>query len=278
MTSFFIKKTLSPNFPIPKNRIAIYTWLIIIGLIIVISQIMPYIINGKYNVLERYGGTVYWAKEVPLIPKTQWITQSIYFLIGLLVVFIISYTYKTKEDIVKLLKLLVSGITFTVFWGWFGDITFFTGIPYPQIFNHIGMWEFGVGEEAFNGFPRMTSVTMEPSYFAQMLIPITPYFYWNYQAEKPLFFSRNFHKKMYFFSILSLLLAITTTGVLGFFLLIGLWLVNNIRFFSKRSKYFLVLIYTIVVFASLFLMINYIMLFSFILIRIAFPKFCLMGF
>ena len=122
----------------------------------------------------------------------------------------------------KLLKLLVSGITFTVFWGWFGDITFFTGIPYPQIFNHIGMWEFGVGEEAFNGFPRMTSVTMEPSYFAQMLIPITPYFYWNYQAEKPLFFSRNFHKKMYFFSILSLLLAITTTGVLGFFLLIGL--------------------------------------------------------
>lgn len=256
--SFFIQKLFSTKFSIPRNRITIYMWLLVIAFIIILSQIMPYIINGKYNVLERYGKTVYWAKEVPLIPRNQWITQAIYFLIGLLVVFIISYTYRTKEEIVKLLKLLVVGMTFTVFWGWFGDITFFTGIYYPQIFNHIGMWEFGVAKEAFNGFPRMASVTMEPSYFAQMLIPITPYFYWNYQAEKPIFFSKKFHRNMYFFSLLTLLLAITTTGVLGFFLLVGLWLVNNIRFFSKRSKYFLIIIYTLVVVVSLFLMVNYI--------------------
>lgn len=255
--SFITNKLFFPKFSIPKNRIVIYTWLLVIGFVIVISQIMPFIIDGKYNVLERYEAAVYWAKEVPLEPKIQWITQALYFLIGIFVVFIISATYKTKDQIIKLIKLLVSGITFMVFWGWFGSITFFTGIPYPQIFNHIGMWEFGIAKEAFNGFPRMTSVTMEPSYFAQMLIPITPFFYWNSQVDKPLFFSKIYHKRMYIISLISLLIAITTTGVLGFFLLIGLWLINNIRFFSKRSKYFLIVIYSIMVLTSIFFMINY---------------------
>lgn len=256
--SFFFKKIFSSKFLIPKNRITIYQWLIIIAAIIIISQIMPYLINGKHKVLERYEETVYWAKEVPLIPKMQWITQAIYFLIGLLVVFIISYSYKTKKEIIKVLKLLISGITFMVFWGWFGDFTFFTVIPYPQIFNHIGMWEFSIGKEALNGFPRMASVTMEPSYFAQILIPVTPYFYWNFQTKEPLFFSRKFHKRMYLFSLISLLVAITTTGILGFFLLIGLWLINNVRFFSKRSKFFLIITYSIVVLFSVFFMIRYI--------------------
>lgn len=256
--SFCLKKIFSPKFIIPKNRITAYQWLVIIACIVIISQIMPYLITGKYKVLERYEETVYWAKEVPLIPKMQWITQGIYFLIGLMVVFIISYSYKTKEDIIKLLKLLISGITFMVFWGWFGDISFFTGFTYPNIFNHIGMWEISIGKEALNGFPRMASVTMEPSYFAQILIPISPYFYWNFQSSKPLFFSRNFHKFMYFFSLISLLVAITTTGVLGFILLIGLLLVNNLRFFSKRSKLLLIFTYLIVVLISLFFMIQYI--------------------
>jgi hypothetical protein len=255
--SFITRKLFSPKFSIPKNRITLYSWLIILGLVIIISQIMPFIIDGKYNVLERYQRSVYWAVEVPLVPKTQWITQAGYFLIGLLVVFIISYTYKSKEEVVKLLKLLICGITFMIFWGWYGSFSFFSGIPYFQIFNHIGMWEFGVAKEAFNGFPRMTSVSMEPSYLAQMLIPITPFFYWNSQIEKPLFFSKIFHKRMYVFSLITLLIAITTTGVLGFFLIIGLLLINNIRFFSKRSKYFLIVIYSIVVIASIFLMIKY---------------------
>lgn len=255
--SFFLNMLLKPNYKIKRNRVTSYSWLLIIAIIAIISQIMPFIINGKYETLERYKETVYWAKEVPLYPSMQWITQTLYFIIGLFVVFVISSTYKTKDEISKLLKLLISGITFMIFWGWIAEMTFFLDLPYPQLFNQLGMWEFGLETEAFNGFPRMASVTMEPSYLAQIVIPITPFFYWLSQQERSLVFNKIFHKRMYVFSLITLLLAITTTGVLGFFLLIGLLLINNIRFFTKRSKYFLVITYTLLVAFGVFLMVDY---------------------
>tara|TARA_R110002073_G_scaffold279026_1_gene443069 strand:+ start:346180 stop:347517 length:1338 start_codon:yes stop_codon:yes gene_type:complete len=253
--SFSLRRIFHSKFTISNNNKNTYNWLFIIALIAIISQIMPYIINGNYLVLDRYGETVYWAKEKEVYPSTQWITQTVYFLIGLLVVFIISATYNTLNQVKKLLKLLFAGIAFMVFWGWLGDLTYFLNIPYPHFFNQIGMNAFEINE--FNGFPRMASVTMEPSYFAQILIPITPYFYWFSQQEKPLIFSKTFHKRMYILAIMTLPLAITTTGVFGFFLLIGLWLKNNIRFFSLKSKYFLVLLYLVAILISIFFAVNY---------------------
>lgn len=253
--AFFLKKGLSPKFTLLKKNNTIYTWLIVVALVVLISQIMPFIIDGKYNVLDRYNYEVYWAKEVPLYPSIQWFTQALYFLIGLLVVFIISSSYHSLNEIKKALKLLISGICFMVFWGWLGDLTYFLGVSYPGIFNQIGMNEFGIN--VFNNFPRMVGTTMEASYFAQMLIPMTPYFYWFHQQKESLVFSRKFNKNMYILSLITLPIAITTTGVFGFFLVIGFWLKNNLRFFSKRSKYFLVTTYLIVILISLFLAINY---------------------
>ena len=253
--SYFIRKIFHTKFTIPKDKKVTVTWLLLIAFIAILSQIMPYIIDGSYMVLDRYKESIYWAKEEALYPSMQWFTQTIYFLIGLLVVFLVSFTYKTSEDLKKALKLLLAGITFMVFWGWFGDLIYFIGIPYPQIFNQIGMNQYGIQE--FNGFPRMVSVTMEASYFAQILIPITPYFYWFYQQKEAFIFSRSFHKKMYILSIITLPIAITTTGMLGFFVLIGLWLINNIRVFTKRSKYFLVTLYSLLILVSLYFTIDY---------------------
>ena len=253
--SYFLRRIFNYKFLISKDKGIIYTWLIVIGLIAIFSQFMPFIINGNYRVLDRYTTDIYWATEEALYPSFQWITQTIYLFIGLLVVFIISSTYKTLKQVKKMLKLLISGITFMIFWGWLGDITFFLNIPYPQIFNQIGMSEFGI--LAFNEFPRMASVTMEASYFAQILIPATPYFYWFHQEKKPFIFSNVFNKRMYYFSILSLLIAVTTTGVFGFFMLTALWLINNLRFYSVRSKYFFITIYLVLLFISIYLAVNY---------------------
>jgi len=253
--SFFFKKGMTSKFSLPKKNNAIYIWLIIIALVAITSQVMPFIINGKFNVLDRYNSVVYWAKEAPLYPSMQWITQTIYFLIGLLVVFIISVSYQTLNEIKRALRILLSGIVFMVAWGWLGDLTYFLGISYPNLFNQIGMNEFGI--HAFNNFPRMVGTTMEASYFAQMLIPITPYFYWFHQQEKDIVLSKKFNRNMYIISIITLPLAITTTGVFGFFLVTGLWLKNNLRFFSKKSKYFLVTLYLVIILISIFFAVNY---------------------
>ena len=253
--SFFCRKGMSSKFPLPKRNTAIYIWLLVIAIIAIISQVMPFIISGEFNVLDRYKSEVYWAKEVPLYPSMQWITQTIYFLIGLLVVFIISVTYQTLNEIKRILKILLSGITFMVLWGWLGDFTYFFGIPYPNLFNQIGMNEFGV--HVYKNFPRMVGTTMEASYFAQLLIPITPYFYWFHQQEKEIALSKKFNRNMYFLSIITLPLAITTTGVFGFFLVLGFWLKNNLRFFSKKSKYFLITLYLVIILISIFFAVNY---------------------
>ena len=253
--AFFLRRSLHTKFTLPFKNKSLLIWLIVIALVALISQIMPFIINGSFNVLERYGVEVYWAKEKPLYPSMQWFSQTLYFLIGLLVVLIISTTYTTLSEIKKALKLLLSGITFMVLWGWIGDLTYFLDIPYPTIFNQIGMNEFGV--HGFKGFPRMVGPTMEASYFVQMLIPITPYFYWFHQQNNSFVFSKNFHRNMYVVSLITLPLAITTTGVFGFFLVTAFWLKNNLRFLSKGSKYFLVIMYIILLLISIFLAINY---------------------
>ncbi len=253
--SFLFRKGMSSKFFLPKRNSVIYIWLLVIAIVAVISQVMPFIISGEFTVLDRYNSTVYWAKEVPLYPSMQWVTQTIYFLIGLLVVFIISVTYQSLNDIKRALKILLSGIAFMVFWGWLGDLTYFLGIPYPNLFNQIGMNEFGI--HVFKNFPRMVGTTMEASYFAQLLIPITPYFYWFHQQKKEIILSKKFNRNMYILSIITLPLAITTTGVFGFFLVTGFWLKNNLRFYSKKSKYFLVTLYAVIIFISLFFAANY---------------------
>ena len=61
--SFFLTKGLYSKFSLPKKNNTIYTWLFVIAFIALLSQIMPFIINGKFNVLDRYNSEVFWAKE-----------------------------------------------------------------------------------------------------------------------------------------------------------------------------------------------------------------------
>ncbi len=240
--TYIVKNVLLRNPTIPKNFKNTLIWLLLIAIIAIVSEVMPFIINGDYMVLDRYGSGVYYAKDIPVYPSLQWITQLLYFLIGLFVVYLISVTYTSIVGVKRLLKLLLSGITFMIFWGWFGDLCVLLHIPYPyQLFNHLGMSKTGIS--ILHGWPRMASVTMEASYFAQLLIPITPFFYWFYQEDKTFIFNKKYHSIMYIVAVISSLIAYTTTGVIGFLLIIGLLLKNRIRFFNKASKYVLVLAY-----------------------------------
>ena len=249
--TYFIKKILLGNPYIPKDFYNALAWLILIALIAIVSEIMPFIINGNYIILDRYSSGVYYAKEIPLYPSLQWITQLLYFLIGLLVVYLISVTYTSVDNVKRLLKIFLAGITFMIIWGWIGSFSFFLNIPYPdKLFNHLGMSKGGLS--ILYGWPRMASVTMEASYFAQLLIPITPFFYWFSQENKSFIFRKRYHTAMFIISMISILIAYTTTGVVGFLLIIGLLLKNRIRFFNKGSKYVLVTFYIILSVLALF--------------------------
>lgn len=255
--AFLANRFLTSKICISKEQKVSIMWLMAIGLIAIISEVMPYIINGSYNVLDRYGSLVYYAKEIPLIPKMQWITQLLYFLIGLLVTFLIANTYNTISKIKYALRLLIISIIFLIFWGWFEYLCFFTGIPYPyKLFDHIGMSYNGTIE--IDGWPRMSSVSMEPSYLAQVLLPVTPFLFWFHRKTTKIeLFGKHFLYFLYIISIITALLAYTTTGILGAFTVIGLWLRNNLKGFNKQSRYFLLITYLLTLAGTIIFIVQY---------------------
>jgi len=250
--SFIFIAIVKRKIKYPKTLRRNLRWLFVTGVAAILSQIMPFIINGDYKVLDRYNSLVFYAKEIPLVPSFQWITQLFYFLIGLLIVFLVTVSYQTRYDIKRLFKFFIAGISFMIFWGWFEYFCFFTKIPYPyEIFDHMGMSRKGtlIGS---NGLPRMVSVTMEASYFAQILTPAIPFFYWFNQKNTTTEFYSSKNKFLYTISTISLVIAQTSTGILGFLMTIGLLLKNKIRNFSRNIKIILVLLFAVLCALGLF--------------------------
>lgn len=244
--SFLLILLTKKDFSYSRKLVTNFNWLFIIATAAIVSQIMPFIINGDYKVLDRYKSLVFYAKEVPLIPDIQWVTQLFYFLIGILIIFLIAVNYRSEYYIKRFFKFFLGGIVFMIFWGWFEYFCFFTGIHYPyEVFDHMGMSRRGT-LIASNGLPRMISVTMEASYFAQILIPATPFFYWFGQNKAKInIFSKTKNRFFFVISIISLLIAQTSTGVLGFLMIIGLLLKNRIRNFSKNIRILLIILFSL---------------------------------
>lgn len=240
---------------IPKNSKVSVQWIFLLMVIVVLSEVMPYILDGRYEVLDRYGSLVMYAKNIVLSPSVQWITQMIYFVIGLLVSFLIVVTYTSYYDIRVMLKFFLAGVSFMVVWGWFEYLCFFTGIEYPYyLFDHIGMSRFGT--LTLGSWPRMVSVTMEASYLAQILTPAIPFFYWFSRSTSSSILKIN--KNTYYLSVITLIVAYTSTGVIGFFLHIGLLLKNTFHKFSKTVKVIIVLVSSILSVAIVILGVMYI--------------------
>ncbi|PNW26690.1 hypothetical protein BKP44_15990 [Formosa algae] len=142
-----------------------------------------------------------------------------------------------------------------LFWGWFEFLCFFANIEYPYyIFDHIGMSRNGI--LVTNGFPRMISVTLEASYLAQILIPIIPFFYWFGQSKSKFIYSTWFYKILYLISIITLLVAQTSTGILGFLLVMGLLLKNKISSYKKSIRLVFIFIFIIICIVGLFFAVN----------------------
>lgn len=256
--SYFLNSFIRGKITYPKASLINLIWIAVIGFIAIVSEIMPFIINGDYLVLDRYSSLVFYAKEIPLVPSFQWITQLLYFLIGLATVFLIIVTYRTKQDFKKMFKFLFYGIIFMIFWGWVEYFCYYTGITYPyEIFDHIGISRRGT--LISGNFPRISSVTLEPSYLAQTLIPVIPFFYWFSQEKQRLVFNKDVNKFLYGISLITLIIAKTSTGILGFLFLIGFLLKSKLKNFSKQMRILLILGFLIMcVFAIVFIIIVFI--------------------
>ncbi|WP_020526908.1 O-antigen ligase family protein [Flexithrix dorotheae] len=219
--------------------------LILISLSVTISAFMPAIINGSLKVLDPYGeGLVYYAKEVPLTFRFQYITQYLFFLFGLLFSLYLNKITVGKDLLTNVIKIYLISSIFVSFWGWFEYFCFFTGIKYPGFLFNQNSVNFSSILLDDNGFPRITSVALEPSIMSQQLLTALPFLFWAFYFKEKIL-SRVFD----FIGVLSislvLVFSLSTTAYVGLALMFLFAIIILFRE-GKIKRWFVFLLFTII--------------------------------
>lgn len=201
----------------------VYFYLGLIFIIVTFSGLMPFYINGNLLVLDKYSDLLTYANLIPLQPKVQYVTQLMYLQVGIWFTFYLTEEIDTIEKWKAVVKCLVLSCLFISLWGLFEFSTFYLGIEYPAyLFSNLGLNSNGVN--ILNNMPRISSVTLEPSVFAQTFSFVIPLFGW-LRYEGYTFFSRrgDFYLLILFLVTLALSNSSTAYLVLFFLLLQYFW-------------------------------------------------------
>lgn len=179
-----------------------------------------------------------WINEYyPLELKSRNLTAVLYLLFG--ITFSISiYLYNdTNEKLIHSINLILASLLFVCLWGYMQFISNISGYEYPyEIFNNTSN-ELGQGYKQLlsNGLMRVSSVSTEPSIFAQFVISISTLvvFLRHYEMN---FLKRFKLNILIFLSVVVLVLSTSTTAYIGLLFLLGLY-VLYLMYFSKRNKF-----------------------------------------
>lgn len=213
------------KFGIPYNNH--YKWLngnlLTIASVLLASAFMPFFINGELMVLDKFSDLLTYASPIPLKPSMQYVTQLIYTLLGLWFVYFVAKQIQTTKVWLTVLNVLIVSCTFIALWGLFEFSTYYLGIEYPALlFSNVGLNSEGIN--MLNNMPRISSVTLEPSAFAQTFSFIIPIMFWGIKYGQ-VFFSKFGDRLIIFLFLIAFVLCNSSTAyiLLFFWLLLFFW-------------------------------------------------------
>jgi O-antigen ligase len=191
-------------------------WLIGFSLVASLSLIMPVYINGALQIASPQLGNL---SETPLFLTSHNFTQLLYLIFGISIAICVSQ--KNLKDEVRHdteRTILLSGL-FVALWGLLQFGCNLTGASYPDfIFNNSGSLSGKGFLETLNGVGRISSVTAEPSIFAQSLVTLLPLTFPSWLGRGSVI-SRQFDKYCAVLFVVLLILCTSSTAYLGLFLL-----------------------------------------------------------
>lgn len=179
-----------------SNKLAIA--FIIFILIIIIGEIFLAAsgINVEYtDILDQ--------QQTLKFCKTN-ITRAVITIFIFVVMIVLSYTIKTKEEIRKLLKVFCISSIFAVIWGLLQFITFYLGAPYPDFLFNNNPYAAQCFDQIANNVKRISSIALEPSTFAINLFCFLPFVLGTFLKMKDKIKSKKF--------ILTFILLVLTTA------------------------------------------------------------------
>lgn len=103
------------------------------------------------------------------------ITQSTIIIFVFVIMIVLSFKIKTKEEIKTLLKVFSISTMFAILWGFFQFISFYFGIPYPAFLFNNNPYVAQCYDQVANNVKRICSIALEPSTFAINLICFIPF-------------------------------------------------------------------------------------------------------
>ena len=102
------------------------------------------------------------------------LTQPVIISFALLVMTVLSFKIKTKQEIKELLKVFSYSTMFAVIWGLLQFITYYFGVPYPAFLFNNNAFATQCYSQIDNNVKRISSIALEPSTFATNLICFIP--------------------------------------------------------------------------------------------------------
>lgn len=150
-----------------SNKLA--TAFIIFILIIIVGEIFLAVsgINVQYTDILDQTQTLKFCKTN--------ITRAVITIFIFVVMIVLSFTIKTKEEVRKLLKVFCISSIFAVIWGLLQFATFYLGVPYPDFLFNNNSYAAQCFDQIANNVKRISSIALEPSTFAINLFCFLPF-------------------------------------------------------------------------------------------------------
>ena len=103
------------------------------------------------------------------------ITQPTIIIFALVIMIVLSFKIRTKEEIMELLKVFCISSIFAVAWGLLQFVTYYLGLPYPAFLFNNNEYAYQGYVQIDNNIKRISSIALEPSTFAINLICFMPF-------------------------------------------------------------------------------------------------------
>lgn len=100
------------------------------------------------------------------------ITQSSILIFMFIIMIVLSFKIKTKEEVKELLRVFCISAMFAVIWGLLQFITYYFGIQYPAFLFNNNNYALQGYNQIENNIKRISSIALEPSMFSITLIAL----------------------------------------------------------------------------------------------------------
>lgn len=242
------------RFPSLKANQKHFKYMFAFTIVIFSTLLMPLVIDGDISVISVSLSRFY--KEIPVRFSSANFHKIIPIIFGMLLTYIIAIKNSSAKMLYRSVKTYIFSVFFICLWGGFQFFCNVFNIIYPDfLFNTMTKGNQMILGTTLEGsteiFLRISSVTQEPSHFAQIILTVLPLFLVSF-VQRRVIFNSVLDRIMFSIMFFVLLLSTSSGAILG--IIVGLIIFTLIAYINNICKVRnIIIISVLVLFGFVFL-------------------------